>query len=78
MRLLLVSLFASGCGASVTSAVCGDQSVEGAETCDDGNTVDGDGCTAACSVERCGDAVVDVGEGCDDGNATEGDGCDSN
>ena len=36
---------------SVCEPVCGDQVVTGAETCDDGNTVDGDGCSAACQVE---------------------------
>lgn len=30
---------------------CGDGVVSGSETCDDGNSVDGDGCSAACAVE---------------------------
>ena len=30
---------------------CGDREIEGAETCDDGNTTDGDGCSAACTSE---------------------------
>jgi cysteine-rich repeat protein len=29
-------------------AVCGDSAIEGAETCDDGNTHDGDGCSSTC------------------------------
>ena len=28
--------------------VCGDGVVEGSETCDDGNTLDGDGCSSSC------------------------------
>lgn len=35
---------------STTDPVCGDGLVEGAEACDDGNTVDGDGCTSACAI----------------------------
>jgi fibro-slime domain-containing protein len=59
------------------------------ETCDDGNTVDGDGCAAACTLEcgwecppgapcraiKCGDGLVAGAEQCDDGNAVAGDGC---
>lgn len=30
---------------------CGDREIEGAETCDDGNTSDDDGCSAACASE---------------------------
>ncbi len=30
---------------------CGDGAVDGAETCDDGNTMDGDGCSATCTEE---------------------------
>ncbi|MEZ4364885.1 MAG: hypothetical protein R2939_01195 [Kofleriaceae bacterium] len=32
-------------------AVCGDGEVGGAESCDDGNTADGDGCSATCDLE---------------------------
>jgi cysteine-rich repeat protein len=31
--------------------VCGDGAVETGETCDDGNTTDGDGCSATCQIE---------------------------
>lgn len=31
-------------------AVCGDAVIEGAETCDDGNTFDGDGCDSTCTI----------------------------
>lgn len=30
------------------TAVCGNSIVETGETCDDGNTVDGDGCSSTC------------------------------
>ena len=59
--------------------VCGNGEVEQGETCDDGNTVDGDGCEADCTptprVPACGDGIVDEGEACDDGNLVDGDGC---
>jgi fibro-slime domain-containing protein len=58
--------------------------VEGAEGCDDGNTMPFDGCSADCQNEpncngdsctsRCGDGIV-LGEACDDGNNIDGDGC---
>lgn len=32
-------------------AVCGDETIKGAETCDDGNTAVGDGCNASCQIE---------------------------
>lgn len=57
--------------------VCGNNTVEGDEECDDGNTTDGDGCTASCVTEECGDGTVQagLGEECDDGNTANGDGC---
>ena len=60
-----------------STAQCGDGVVEGSETCDDGNTDDGDGCSAVCAEETsvCGDGVVEGGEQCDDGNTDDGDGC---
>ncbi len=33
------------------AAVCGNSVVDGPESCDDGNTADGDGCSATCTVE---------------------------
>ena len=36
---------------SVCEPVCGDRVVTGVETCDDGNTVNGDGCSSTCQVE---------------------------
>jgi cysteine-rich repeat protein len=43
--------------APVAPPVCGNSTIEEAEQCDDGNTLDNDGCTAACLVEeQCYDA----------------------
>ncbi len=69
---------------------CGDGAIELDETCDDGNTEDGDGCAATCEIEEtfvcagepsecrvpaCGDGFIDDGEACDDDNEDAGDGC---
>jgi len=35
------------------ASVCGNGTVEGAETCDDGNTVNADACPADCRVDTC-------------------------
>ena len=54
----------------LAASVCGDGSVDGTETCDDGNTQSGDCCSATCELEGSGSA-------CSDGNAcTAGDACD--
>jgi cysteine-rich repeat protein len=69
--------------------ICGDGVVNGADACDDSNTLAGDGCSDTCAVEAgytcmgapsacdpiCGDGLVVGGEPCDDGNANNGDGC---
>jgi cysteine-rich repeat protein len=57
---------------------CGDGALGPLETCDDGNTVDGDGCDSNCTPTACGNGIVTAGEGCDDANLADGDGCDSN
>ncbi len=63
--------------------MCGNSVVEGVETCDDGNTIDGDGCSATCVAENTGPcpdmdndgyANCDVA-GCDSSGLTCGD-CD--
>lgn len=55
---------------------CGDRVLDPGESCDDGNTVDGDGCSATCTWEQlCRDGVREGGEACDDGNTRDGDGC---
>ena len=43
---------------------CGNGDIEGDETCDDGNTTDGDGCSSVCTLE----------EVCDDTEDNDGDG----
>ena len=55
---------------AVAAASCGDGTVNDAEQCDDGNTVDGDGCSSTCTDEaapdtNCGNGVLDGGEKCD-------------
>ncbi len=59
--------------------VCGDGAVGCDETCDDGNTHDGDGCSATCTCETeiCGDGILGCTEQCDDGNTLDGDTCSS-
>ena len=62
--------------------VCGDAllDLDSGESCDDGNTEDGDGCSSTCQIEpqpTCGDGLVDENEQCDDGNTGHGDGCNS-
>ena len=60
--------------------VCGDVLVTSPETCDDGNTIEGDGCSSNCALESapfCGDGELDDDEDCDDGNLIAGDGCSS-
>jgi cysteine-rich repeat protein len=59
----------------VQTQVCGNGIEEGAEECDDSNTLDGDGCSAQCIEEFCGDGLRSGAEECDDTNATAGDGC---
>lgn len=49
-------------GAPERPAVCGDQTVDAGETCDDGNTDPKDGCSAKCKVEP--------GWACDQGGPT--------
>lgn len=61
-------------------SVCGDGIVNGPETCDDGNTNNGDGCNSGCFWEAapvtpvavCGNGTVETGETCDRG---AGNGC---
>ncbi|MCX6714587.1 MAG: IPT/TIG domain-containing protein [Candidatus Uhrbacteria bacterium] len=67
---------------NVGQAVCGNSSIENGESCDDGNTTDGDGCSSICLKEgtvapTCGNGAMNTGEQCDDGNTIDGDGCSS-
>ncbi|MDY7225554.1 Ig-like domain-containing protein [Hyalangium rubrum] len=98
--LALFLLLAAGCGTNIQEpvsssesqlliAVCGDGIFDPGETCDDGNTVQGDGCSPTCAIEVgyvcsgapsvcntvCGDGQLVDAELCDDGNTTAGDGC---
>lgn len=61
--------------------VCGNNVLEDAEQCDDGNLTNGDGCASTCTTEIaapvCGNGKVEIGETCDDGNLNNGDGCNS-
>jgi cysteine-rich repeat protein len=59
------------------TAVCGDGAIAGGETCDDGNTSDGDGCDHNCQPTGCGNGVITTGETCDDANTADGDCCSS-
>ncbi len=67
-----------------TVSACGNGVIEGGETCDDGNTANGDGCSSGCRVENCfmcsGQPSVcspgPNGSACDDGNGcTQTDTC---
>lgn len=49
---IAVAILALALAAPLRAQSCGDTSVQGDETCDDGNTVGGDGCAANCTVER--------------------------
>lgn len=75
----LMEATAGSCDRGVCiEARCGNSLLDGAEDCDDGNTLHGDGCSADCmSNEICGNGVLDAitGEACDDGNSNDGDGC---
>ena len=73
-----------GCGNSVVDENLG-------ESCDDGNTLNGDGCNAICQIEAnyicpnpgkpcqnlavCGNGYLTSNETCDDHNTVSGDGC---
>lgn len=70
-------------------AICGSGSTDAGESCDDGNTANGDGCSSTCEIETgfvcggapsvcapvCGDGVKASTEGCDDAGTVAGDGC---
>jgi cysteine-rich repeat protein len=69
---------------------CGNELVDGTETCDDGGIAPGDGCSASCQVEpdwtcfgapshcnNCGNGIFESIEQCDDEGVANGDGCSS-
>ncbi|MFH2006570.1 MAG: DUF4215 domain-containing protein [bacterium] len=65
------------CRPGCNPPACGDGVVDvrSGESCDDGNTIDGDGCSSVCIAEYCGNGVVEAWELCDDANVVVGDGC---
>lgn len=80
--LACVCLAGGGCNTGLacngnvcTAPGCGNGQREGAEQCDDGNTIDTDTCTSICQTARCGDGFVQGIEVCDDGNALDTDSC---
>jgi cysteine-rich repeat protein len=48
-------------------SICGDNTQQGSEACDDGNTSNNDGCSQECRAELCGNNIIDNGEQCDNG-----------
>ncbi|HEY5925148.1 MAG TPA: DUF4215 domain-containing protein [Kofleriaceae bacterium] len=80
----------SGCMINSSGCyTCGDGKIEAVETCDDGNTTNGNGCSSTCAPEtgwqcsgqpsvcspKCGDGMRVGNEACDDSNANSNDGC---
>ncbi len=58
--------------------LCGNGDINDGESCDDGNTLDGDGCSSQCQEEpphECGNTILEFSEECDDGNTANADGC---
>lgn len=51
---------------SVTYSVCGDSLTEGVETCDDGNTSNGDCCSSTCQLDANGTACTSDSDICTD------------
>jgi cysteine-rich repeat protein len=58
--LFLVSVLSAGC----SEGLCGDDTLDQSEACDDGNTTDADGCEADCSLPACNNSIVDPVEVC--------------
>lgn len=73
--MLILTLSVSSGAPTSADGVCGDNTVNPSEQCDDGNLENGDGCSSTCTIERCGNRTLDTGEQCDDGNVLRGDGC---
>jgi cysteine-rich repeat protein len=61
MRTLLLLCFLSvGC----PGGICGNNSLDAGEVCDDGNNLNADGCEANCSLPACQNGIVDPDEVC--------------
>ncbi len=52
------------CDNNCTMPVCGDghTNTSAGETCDDGNTTNGDGCSSTCQMVMCGNYICEAGE----------------
>jgi len=63
--------------------VCGNNTKEAGEECDDGNAIETDRCSNNCTLTLCGDGFIqspngfNLTEECDDGNLINEDGCDN-
>ena len=77
LQLVIFLLFTSLSFNTYAGPVCGDNTQDAGEACDDGNTADNDGCSGVCEIESCGDGIEQTSEACDDGNAVNNDGCSS-
>jgi cysteine-rich repeat protein len=51
---------------TITYSSCGDSVIEGAETCDDGNTNNGDCCSSTCQLDSSGTACTSDSDVCTD------------
>ena len=49
-----------------TPSQCGNGVIDSGESCDDGNTANGDGCSSTCLVEGNGDPIIQCSNGIDD------------
>ena len=82
---LLCEVSTSGTeSAQCVVSICGNKTLEGDETCDDGalnSDTRADACRLDCKAARCGDSVTDSGEECDNGafnSDLEADACRTN
>ena len=67
-----------GIGNACDAETCGNENIEGNETCDDGlqnSNTRADTCRTSCKLPSCGDGVSDSDEECDDGRNDNNDGC---
>ncbi len=55
--------------------VCGNNTLEAGEECDDGNRNPIDACNNDCKLPKCSDGIVQNAEECDDGNKENTDNC---
>jgi MYXO-CTERM domain-containing protein len=65
----------AGATGTPPTSICGNNTIEGLESCDDNNTASNDGCSSTCFTEACGDGIVQTNEQCDDANSSTTDTC---